>query len=63
MQPVYEVSSRNGEAMKRQAALVTPLVDDLLDVSRLTRNWIELQLTDIDLARFVTQVCDGSGPV
>jgi signal transduction histidine kinase/CheY-like chemotaxis protein len=53
------IEDRAREAMKRQAALVTRLVDDLLDVSRLTRNRIELQLADIDLARFVTQVCDG----
>jgi signal transduction histidine kinase len=51
--------ARARDIMKRQAALLTQLVDDLLDVSRVTRNRIELQLAEFDLARLVAQVCDG----
>jgi len=54
-----EIEARAREVMRRQTSLLVQLVDDLLDVSRVTRNRIELQLTDVDLARLVLQVCDG----
>ncbi|HEX3764619.1 MAG TPA: hybrid sensor histidine kinase/response regulator [Kofleriaceae bacterium] len=60
--PRDAVEGRAREVMRRQAGLLTRLVDDLLDVSRVTRNRIELQLADVDLARLVTQVCDGFRP-
>jgi signal transduction histidine kinase len=60
--PRDPVEGRAREVMKRQSGLLTRLVDDLLDVSRVTRNRIELQLTEVDLARLVSQVCDGLRP-
>jgi len=54
-----DVEARAREVMRRQTQLLIQLVDDLLDVSRVTRNRIELQLADVDLARLVGQVCDG----
>ena len=57
--PHDDVEARAREILRRQTHLLIQLVDDLLDVSRVTRSRIELQLTDVDLARLVVQVCDG----
>jgi signal transduction histidine kinase len=53
------VEARVREVLRRQTALLTRLVDDLLDVSRVTRNRIELQVAEIDVSHLVVQVCDG----
>ncbi len=53
------VEARTREAMQRQLTQLTRLVDDLLDVSRVTRGRIELKRRPIDLAAFTVQVCEG----
>ena len=45
--------------MHRQTSLLVQLVDDLLDVSRVTRGRIDLDRRPLDLAGLVTSVCDG----
>ncbi len=57
--PHDEVEARTREIMKRQTALLIQLVDDLLDVSRVTRGRIELQKVDLDLVALLAKVCDG----
>jgi signal transduction histidine kinase len=57
--PRDDIEARAREVMQRQTKLLVQLVDDLLDVSRVTRNRIELQLKEVDIARLVLQVCDG----
>jgi signal transduction histidine kinase len=54
-----EIETRTREIMKRQTSLLIQLVDDLLDVSRVTRGRIELHKADIDLVPLVAKVCDG----
>ncbi|HET9623833.1 MAG TPA: response regulator [Kofleriaceae bacterium] len=57
-----EIERRAREVLRRQTGLLIQLVDDLLDVSRVTRNRIELHRAELDLARLVGQVCDGFRP-
>lgn len=45
--------------LRRQVGQMTRLVDDLLDVSRITQGRIELQRTVIDLASVVAQALEG----
>ena len=47
----------------RQAAQLTRLVDDLLDVSRITRGKIRLSVQNIDLAHVVRQAVETSRPL
>jgi two-component system CheB/CheR fusion protein len=52
-----------GEAlriMERQLRRLTQLVDDLLDISRITRGRIELRLEPIDLTSFLPEVVQGA---
>jgi two-component system, sensor histidine kinase len=58
LQPSDEVVSRTYAMMERQIAHITRLVDDLLDVSRLTRGTIALQKQRVDLGACVRQVVD-----
>jgi PAS domain S-box-containing protein len=48
--------------MERQLAQMVRLVDDLLDVSRITRGKIELRLEYIDLASIIRQAVETSRP-
>jgi signal transduction histidine kinase/ActR/RegA family two-component response regulator len=50
-------------AIDRQVATLTRLVDDLLDVSRVTTGRIQLQHADVDLNALVQQVVDAVGPL
>jgi signal transduction histidine kinase/ActR/RegA family two-component response regulator len=55
-----------GEAydiMERQIEYLVRLVDDLLDVSRITREKIQLQTKHIDLATVVARAIEGSRPL
>jgi signal transduction histidine kinase len=58
LQPSDEVVGRTYAMMERQLAHITRLVDDLLDVSRLTHGTIALQKRVVDLGACVRQVVD-----
>jgi len=58
-EPRDDVEARARAAMRRQTALLTQLVDDLLDVSRVTRGKIDLRMEVIDLTKLVLEVVDG----
>jgi two-component system CheB/CheR fusion protein len=51
------------EIMRRQVAHLTRLVDDLLDVSRLTQGKIQVERMRIDLARAVEDAVDAIRPL
>lgn len=55
--------ARAREVMNRQLTHLTRLVDDLLDVSRISRGKIELRLADIDLRDVVRQSVEISRPL
>jgi signal transduction histidine kinase len=57
--PRDDIETRAREVLRRQTALLIQLVDDLLDVSRVTRSRIELHVADVDLTALVASVCDG----
>ncbi len=54
---------RAREVIERQVAQVTPLVDDLLDVSRITRGMIELRREPVELAGVVARAVEASRPL
>ena len=58
LQPSPDVVARTYEMMERQIAHITRLVDDLLDVSRVTRGAITLQKQVVDLGACVRQVAE-----
>jgi signal transduction histidine kinase/ActR/RegA family two-component response regulator len=58
LQPSGDVVARTHAMMERQIAHITRLVDDLLDVSRLTRGKIALQKQRVDLGACVRQVVE-----
>ncbi|HEX2475916.1 MAG TPA: ATP-binding protein, partial [Lacipirellulaceae bacterium] len=49
--------------MKRQVGQLTRLVDDLLDVSRITRDKLELRAEPIELATVIKEAVDTSRPL
>jgi signal transduction histidine kinase len=51
------------DLMERQLQSLVRLVDDLLDVSRITRGKINLQRERVDLAAVVARAVEGSRPV
>jgi signal transduction histidine kinase/CheY-like chemotaxis protein len=51
-----------GEVIGRQLRLLVRLVDDLLDVSRITRGKIELKIETIDVARVIASAVETSRP-
>jgi two-component system, sensor histidine kinase len=51
------------EILKRQTSHLSRLVDDLLDVSRITRGRVELQLHPIDLADVITVAIESVEPL
>ncbi len=51
------------DVIERQVDQLTRLVDDLLDVSRITRGSIRLQLAPVDLATVVTGAVETSRPL
>lgn len=60
--PGTEVTSRALSVVERQCAHVARLLDDLLDVSRISRDRLELQLEDVDLAQIVLDTVDVMRP-
>jgi len=60
--PDKPVLRRATEAMARQLGHITRLVDDLLDVARISRGRIALQCEPCDLARIVRQTADDYRP-
>ena len=51
-----------GDVISRQLRLMVRLVDDLLDVSRITRGKIELKIESIDVARVIASAVETSRP-
>jgi signal transduction histidine kinase len=49
--------------MRRQVGQLTRLVDDLLDVSRITQGRIELRLQTVDLSAIVAQALESAAPL
>ena len=60
--PDDPVIRRTGEMMERQLGNLVRLVDDLLDVSRITRGKFELRRERMDLAPLVARVVEGVRP-
>jgi PAS domain S-box-containing protein len=56
------VSNRAIEIMSRQLAHLVRLIDDLLDVSRITRGKLELRRADVDLHDVVRSALEGARP-
>jgi PAS domain S-box-containing protein len=52
-----------GEIIARQVKHMSKLVDDLLDVSRLTRGLVDLDTVPLDFAKVVTAALDQVGPL
>ncbi|HEX2223126.1 MAG TPA: MEDS domain-containing protein [Thermoanaerobaculia bacterium] len=52
-----------GDVIERQVHQLSHLVDDLLDVSRVSRGKIELDCQDVDLATVVAQAVETSRPL
>ena len=63
LQPSDDVVTRTYGMMERQIAHITRLVDDLLDVSRLTRGAIALQRQAVDVRACLRQVVETFDPV
>lgn len=55
--------ARSRDAIERQVHHMARLVDDLLDVSRITRGTIELRHDDVDLTQVVRQVAQSTRPL
>jgi len=51
------------QIVKRQARHLTRLVDDLLDVARITQGRIQLQAEPLELARVISQALESVGPL
>jgi len=57
------LASREQDVIQRQVGHLTRLVDDLLDVSRITRGKIELALTPVELASVVARAIELASPL
>ena len=57
------VTAQAREMMERQLSQMVRLVDDLLDLSRISRGTIELRKQRIELAHIVQQAVETSGPI
>ena len=57
--PRDPIEQRAREILRRQTGLLTQLVNDLLDVSRVTRGRIELHKQRVELGAFTVELCDG----
>ena len=58
-----ELVERTRTTMERQMRLMVRLVDDLLDVSRITRGKFQLRKQDVDLAEVLRDAVDASTPL
>jgi signal transduction histidine kinase/CheY-like chemotaxis protein len=61
LSPSAEMTERMHHLMERQLANVSRLVDDLLDVARLTRGVVALKQRPLDLREAVHQACEAAG--
>jgi signal transduction histidine kinase/ActR/RegA family two-component response regulator len=57
------IAPRVRAVIERQVQNMTRLIDDLLDVSRITRGAVELQLVTTDVARLVAQAVETAAPL
>jgi signal transduction histidine kinase/ActR/RegA family two-component response regulator len=55
--------TREQQIIERQVGSLTALVDDLLDVARVTRGKIELKKTPVDIARIVSKAVETARPL
>jgi two-component system CheB/CheR fusion protein len=58
-----QMLSRAADIVSRQIALLSRLVDDLLDVSRITQGKVQLQRSAFDLRTSITQAVETAGPL
>ncbi len=58
-----DADRRARDVIRRQTHQLTRLVDDLLDVSRVTRGKIELHLERLDARELVQRVCEDARPL
>lgn len=58
-----EISAAAHDVIERQVAHMARLVDDLLDVSRITRNTLELRAERVDLRAIVRSAADAVRPL
>ena len=58
-----EISAAAHDVIERQVAHMARLVDDLLDVSRITRNTLELRVERVDLRAIVRAAADAVRPL
>jgi signal transduction histidine kinase/ActR/RegA family two-component response regulator len=58
-----EIAARAREVINRQVAQLVRLVDDLLDVSRITANKIQLRREPLDLARLMATAVESIAPL
>jgi len=58
-----EAGSREIQIILRQVGHLTRLVDDLLDVERLTRGKVQLRLSHIELSKAIAEAVDATLPV
>src|SRR5690606_21719936 len=61
--PTAETAARTREMMERQLAHMVHLIDDLLDLSRVTRGTVQLQRARIDLRSVVSLAIEASSPL
>ncbi|MFN3649780.1 MAG: ATP-binding protein [Armatimonadota bacterium] len=61
--PTDPVIARQREVIVRQTGHLTRLLDDLLDVSRITRGKVELQRQSLDLRTVVSQALEAAQPL
>jgi PAS domain S-box-containing protein len=57
------VEGREVEILERQVTHMRRLVDDLLDVSRITSGKVQLDMDDVDLAEILLRTLDTVGPL
>ena len=57
-----EEGDENLEVIRRNAEMEARLIDDLLDITRLSRGKLQLERRVIDLAPVVHQACDVCRP-
>lgn len=57
------IAQRERGILERQVRHMVRLVDDLLDVARITRGGIELRKETVELRRIVDAACETAGPV
>jgi two-component system CheB/CheR fusion protein len=58
LQPEVPLADRPREIMERQVSRLVRLVDDLLDISRITRGQIELELKPVDIAGLLARAVE-----